>query len=1246
MYSMNKNLLYLFFIFLLTASSCNTYKKSYVADDVSLLSAKLPEQNLKETIFLIGNTGASSSANQSLLFNFLQKDLNQADENSSLIFLGDNIKPNGLPKKKNKKYKKAIEVIDNQLNLLNNFKGESYFIPGDKDWNNAREDGFKYVKRQEDYIQKVFKDSSNIVKFYPNNACGDIEVKKAADDLYYIFIDSQWWLQNWALDKKINKGCKVKSRQEFLVELESAIWEHKNDQIIIFMHHPLYSNGERGGHFSLKTHLFPLTDVNSKLWIPLPVLGSILPVQRSLGSNDQDISNELYQELKNEILLMTGTLKNIIFASAHEGNLQYFNENFHHYIISGGGSDIDYARQGGDAKFVRSVNGYSKLYVYENGEVWLDFIQVDKDKPTGEILYRKQIIEAKPGTEIIEKEYPKAADLPDSVLVAVDPKLKSSKFKMAFMGKQYRYAWTTPIKAPVVNFETEKGGIFPVKKGGGQASNSLRVENANGEQFALRSIKKIFSSLDGTDFENMVVVRHVLEDMGSATHPFGPLVLPKMSEAINIYHTNPKVVFLKKQEGLGAFNPYFNEELYLLEDRPAKNREHDANLGNSKDIISYVDIIALKTEKNDIKIDQEWALRSRLFDVFIHDWDRHDDQWRWALIEENGEEIYRPIPRDRDQVFYKFQGVLPWFVSVYYMKKFKSFKKNLKDVKHQSYNAMHFDRYFLNELEWQDWEKQVAILKENLTDEVIDEAFEAMPPEIPDAENEQMAATLKSRRGHMDKIAWKLYKYISKNVSIPGSNEREYFKVERLKNGDVAVQMYSMSKKGKKKDLLYERTFQKGITKEIRLYGLGGKDEFEIEGESMRSIKVRVVGGFGKDKFDDDSKVFGLKKMTKVYDEVDGIKIKSAAETRKIINNDVVTNEYEREDHQYNQTLYAPIIKFTKDDRLWLGLSSRTITHGFRKDPYKSIHQVSASISPSSKTAFNLIYNGDYNKILFNKLDVNFNVALQNPFYVNYFGLGNNVNTDLESTEFNWVRMRSYYTHLYLNKSWWSKKYNLYFGPKFSSWSVKNVEGRVLDHPDYALPVKALERKNYLGAELGFKVDNSDSKIFPKKGVKGIVSGSSLKNISAKETMYFLQAEQIFYLTFGSKFSTTLASRTGWRFSGGDLNFYNYVALGNSSYLRAYRNESFRGNHIFYQNTDLRIKLYNWKNKILPFEIGIDGAYDVGRAWLKTEGKEGSFHHSYSAGVWFNVLSSVVIHPTVSFAKDERQFNFNLGFNF
>ena len=95
------------------------------------------------------------------------------------------------------------------------------------------------------------------------------------------------------------------------------------------MHHPLYSRGVRGGHYPLKDHL-----------LPFPGIGSLNLIRRDLFGNKQDINHPDFLLLKREIEDMLLGYEGVVFVSAHENNLQYFQQNKlnHHFIISGGGN--------------------------------------------------------------------------------------------------------------------------------------------------------------------------------------------------------------------------------------------------------------------------------------------------------------------------------------------------------------------------------------------------------------------------------------------------------------------------------------------------------------------------------------------------------------------------------------------------------------------------------------------------------------------------------------------------------------------------------------------------------------------------------------------------------------------------------------------------------------------------------------------------------------------------------------------
>jgi hypothetical protein len=58
-------------------------------------------------------------------------------------------------------------------------------------------------------------------------------------------------------------------------------------------------------------------------------------------------------------------------------------------------------------------------------------------------------------------------------------------------------------------------------------------------------------------FNKMVAAKFLVEDNFLATLPFAPLTVPHLADAINVYHTNPKIYYIPPQPGLGIYNRLF-----------------------------------------------------------------------------------------------------------------------------------------------------------------------------------------------------------------------------------------------------------------------------------------------------------------------------------------------------------------------------------------------------------------------------------------------------------------------------------------------------------------------------------------------------------------------------------------------------------------------------------------------------------------------------------------------------------------
>ena len=53
----------------------------------------------------------------------------------------------------------------------------------------------------------------------------------------------------------------------------------------------------------------------------------------------------------------------------------------------------------------------------------------------------------------------------DSAEAVASTKFKNNSSRRFWMGSNYRNEWLTPVKAPIINLSSEKGGLKPVKLG-------------------------------------------------------------------------------------------------------------------------------------------------------------------------------------------------------------------------------------------------------------------------------------------------------------------------------------------------------------------------------------------------------------------------------------------------------------------------------------------------------------------------------------------------------------------------------------------------------------------------------------------------------------------------------------------------------------------------------------------------------------------------------------------------------------
>jgi hypothetical protein len=222
----------------------------------------------------------------------------------------------------------------------------------------------------------------------PDDGCPGPASVALSDDLTLLLIDSQWWLHQY--DIPMGGTCGVESRSDFAEKLHAMVETNKDRHVLLVGHHPVRSNGEHGGYFGIGDHIFPLVNLNKYLYLPLPVIGSIYPIVRSTGVSRQDIPNDHFQTYAMMIDSLFQKHNSLIYASGHDHNIQYIQDDKVRQIVSGSGSKVNYVSKGKGSIFVYQERGYGRLIYYASDEIWLEFYQVDIEG--AKVVFRKKIV--------------------------------------------------------------------------------------------------------------------------------------------------------------------------------------------------------------------------------------------------------------------------------------------------------------------------------------------------------------------------------------------------------------------------------------------------------------------------------------------------------------------------------------------------------------------------------------------------------------------------------------------------------------------------------------------------------------------------------------------------------------------------------------------------------------------------------------------------------------------------------------
>ena len=1167
------------------------------------------EKEADHSVFFTANSGNRSDEANQKIFSAIVEASQKIEDSSTLILIGNIVPKDGYPDKDNGRSRVQNYLQRVVLDPLKDFKGRLIFTPGVNEWQDDAPDNI-------DDLESFLQDNSN-AKFWPNDGC-PIDGEELSDEVYLIMVDSQWYIEDWDDHPYINNKCDYKTRAQFIEEFKGELEDNQKRTTLVAVHHPVFTQTKLGFF------------------------------EKMIGAGTQTRRNPQLSQLMGTLETQASLYNDVIFLSGNDENLQFVQDDGIEQIISGITEKPEKAKpKKDDGHFASYELGYSRVNIFKDGS---SDVQIFSVTPSGS----EQIF-----TDVIARERPRLEDVswPDEKLgetytssVYTDEETDKDGLYKAIWGEHYRPLYSRKFEFPVLYLDTVPGNLEVLGAGGGHQSRSLGFIDDEEHEFTLRALKK--SAL--RFLQSTVVTTHYVEDLLSNTvaeryvqdfyttaFPYGTFPASHLMDELNIYHPYSNLYYVPKQEALGIYNEEYGNELYMFEYHIGD--ENTEFYDNADDILNTEDLYLELREGKDAYVDEQMFIRARLLDMLMGDWDRHGGQYEWAEFEdENGKKRYLPIAKDRDQVFPKFDGIALSLLKLGFpsFRAMENYDEMINKPKWFNIAGYPLDKAFIRNAQWEDWKEQANFIQNTITDEVIEEAFAVLPQGLAnDPYVDDIKVKLKARRGNMEEIARDYYEHLVEFDMFTGTEDDDKFTITRRPNGITTIQL-----KNEDGDLLAENSYNSDMTREVWVYGLDGDDEFVVDGDGNKPVKLKVIGGEENDIYD-----FQNKRRVKLYDyrsKENTIKTKGA---RKMLVDSYDINNYDPNKKKIRQYTVMPSADFNSDQGFSLGVKNTFTQKGLVRNPFTAQHNLSANYFFATD-GFDAEYYGEFAHIFY-KWNLGLNAYYSSPnFVINYFGTGNDTEYDDDDVDrdFNRVRIQQmrFAPSLIYRKN---KQVSFSIRPMVESYEVAYDDNRFIADA-FSPDNNVYDDQIYVGGELNYNYYNKNNPALPSMGMElDLTAGykSQVNKLKENKFGYVNPIVSFNYPLHPSGLASIATKIGGTAILGENYEFYHGATLGGGdrNSLRSYRNERFNGKYAFFQNIDVRSAIARFKTDFVPTAFGLSAGFDYGRVWTENDNSS-DWHTSVGGSFFINAFRAFTGNLGYYVGDEGGRFNFTFNFEF
>ena len=758
------------------------------------------------------------------------------------------------------------------------------------------------------------------------------------------------------------------------------------------------------------------------------------------------------------------------------------------------------------------------------------------------------------------------------VTVTAGERYAASDLERALLGARYRDLWTTPIQVPVLDLESYAGGLTPGELGGGQQTTSLHFDSGDGREFTFRSLDKDPTPAVPEPFRGTVVNR-LVQDGISSMNPAGALVAAELLDAAGVLHAEPQLAVMPDDRRLGKYRKEFAGMLGFIELDP------DDNFPGAGEVVDTEKLFERLREAPNHRVDAAAFLAARLMDHLMGDWDRHGDQWRWAGYSSEGRTMWRPIPRDRDQAFARFDGLVTSLARKRNPKLVTFGPKYPGNLVGFTRNAWKLDRALLAPLDASDFDSVAVAIQTALTDSVITSAVDRMPAAYRNLWGEWIVGALRQRRDALPAHARRYYGLLASEVDVWATDAAEVAEVWRGPGDTMLVRLRAEDAGAP----YFERRFHADETGEVRLYLRGGEDLLRVEGTgNWQGPSLLVV----REPNSDSIVVAGEAGPLRVYDHVE--------EPRE----DEEKSEEEHTGRPESEPVrdwggglsVGPRAGYDADLGLMLGGQVVRTDYAFRRAPYGSRVGLAMVYATGAK-GLRADLTADLRRL---NPRTRFDLLLRASEIevVRFNGLGNETADRGKAAEVD--------------------EWQLTVAPALEYAATERLSlrgGPILRH--------TTDGAGRLGLAGAMMVGGEPPDTAARHGRVTGGAGFFPVTWNGGETFGEVHARATGFLPLPLPGSPILAIRLGGKRLWGSFPFDEAAFLGGQGTVRGFEYQRFAGDAMAYGGVEVRVPVARILPRLVPTQIGVFGLGDAGRVWAEgTESKR--LHAAAGAGVWLS----------------------------